>query len=88
MHTTNNGMVSGMYTSKTMKVELDLKEMVFALNDQVRHVQRGNLKNANLDRSYLDGIGRGEHNLIIMNLAKIAKALDISPSELLAKAKL
>ncbi len=44
--TTTNGMVSGMYTSKTMKVDLDLKEMVFALNDQVRQVQNGNLKNA------------------------------------------
>lgn len=45
MPTTTNGTVSGMYTSKTMRVDLDLKEMVFALNDQVRQVQNGNLKN-------------------------------------------
>lgn len=44
--TTTNGMVSGMYTSKTMKVDLDLKEMVLALNDQVKQVQKGDLKNA------------------------------------------
>ena len=31
---------------------------------------------ANLDRSYLGGIERGEHNLTILNLAKIARALD------------
>jgi transcriptional regulator with XRE-family HTH domain len=42
---------------------------------------------ANLDRSYLGGIERGEHNLTILNLAKIARALDLAPSELLAKAK-
>jgi len=42
---------------------------------------------ANLDRSYLDGIERGEHNLTLLNLAKIARALDLTPSELLAKAK-
>lgn len=43
--TTTNGMVSSMYTSKTMKVDLDLKEMIFALNDQVRQVQEGNMRN-------------------------------------------
>ena len=42
---------------------------------------------ANLDRSYLGGIERGEHNLTVLNLAKIARALDLAPSELLAKAK-
>lgn len=44
--TTTNGIVSGMYTSKTMKVDLDLKELVLALNDQVKQVQKGDLKNA------------------------------------------
>ena len=41
-----------------------------------------------IDRSYLGGIERGEHNLALMNLIKIASALNISPSELLIHAKL
>lgn len=32
---------------------------------------------ANIDRSYMGGIERGEHNIAIMNLLKIADALGI-----------
>jgi transcriptional regulator with XRE-family HTH domain len=38
---------------------------------------------AGIDRSYLGGIERGEHNLAVINLAKIAKALNTTPSNLL-----
>jgi transcriptional regulator with XRE-family HTH domain len=41
---------------------------------------------ADLDRSYLGGIERGEHNLTVINLAKISNALGLSPSDLLQKA--
>lgn len=41
---------------------------------------------AGLDRSYMGGIERGEHNLTAMNLVKIADALDIQPSKLLSAA--
>jgi len=41
---------------------------------------------AQLDRSYMGGIERGEHNLTIMNLTRIADALRVKPSELLASA--
>jgi len=40
-----------------------------------------------LDRSYVGGIERGEHNLSLINLKKISKALNRKPSELLSKAK-
>ena len=40
---------------------------------------------ANIDRSYLGGIERGEHNLAIINLLKIAAALNVKPSSLLDK---
>ena len=43
---------------------------------------------ADLDRSYMGGIERGEHNLTIMNLTKITDALKMSPSSLLASAGL
>ncbi len=40
---------------------------------------------AELDRSYMGGVERGEHNLTLMNLCKISAALNIKPSLLLAK---
>ncbi len=41
-----------------------------------------------MDRSYLGGIERGEHNLTLMNLLKIGERLGIEPSALLKHAKL
>ena len=38
---------------------------------------------AGLDRSYVGGIERGEHNLTVMNVVKIAGALKMKPSALL-----
>ena len=43
---------------------------------------------AGIDRSYIGGIERGEHNLALINLIKIAQTLGITLSELLSKAKL
>ena len=43
---------------------------------------------AELDRSYVGGIERGEHNLTVMNIVKIAGALKTSPSALLGSAGL
>jgi transcriptional regulator with XRE-family HTH domain len=37
---------------------------------------------ADLDRSYVGGIERGEHNLTVMNVVKIANALKTQPSAL------
>ncbi len=41
-----------------------------------------------IDRSYMGGIERGEHNVAIMNITKIAKTLKIKASDLLAAAGL
>ena len=38
---------------------------------------------ADLDRTYISGIERGIRNVSLMNIVKIADALDINPSELL-----
>ena len=43
---------------------------------------------AGIDRSYMGGIERGEHNVALINLVKIAKALKTTTAELLSKAKL
>lgn len=34
-----------------------------------------------IDRSYMGGIERGEHNLALVNILKIVKALGVQPSE-------
>lgn len=34
-----------------------------------------------IDRSYMGGIERGEHNLALINIMKIVQALDLQPSE-------
>lgn len=40
---------------------------------------------AGLDRSYVGGIERGEHNLTVINLVKLAEALGLTTSELLRR---
>ncbi len=41
---------------------------------------------AGLDRSYLGGIERGEHNVALINIKKVAVALNLSIAELMAQA--
>lgn len=43
---------------------------------------------AGIDRSYLGGIERGEHNLTLVNLLRVSAALGIPASELLRRAGL
>ena len=38
---------------------------------------------ADLDRTYIGGIERGERNVLLINIVKIARALAVEPSELL-----
>ena len=69
--------------------------MLVALGEAIRRARTGAglsqealAVDAELDRSYMGGIERGEHNLTIMNLTKITDALKMSPSSLLASAGL
>lgn len=45
--------------------------------------QEGLSFEAGLDRTYVGGIERGERNVSLINIVKLAKALKIHPSELL-----
>ncbi len=41
---------------------------------------------AGVDRSYMGGIERGEHNLTVVSLVRISAALDLSVGDLFARA--
>jgi transcriptional regulator with XRE-family HTH domain len=60
---------------RELRLELEYSQEAFA--DEV-----------GIDRSYVGGIERGEHNLALINLIKIAKTLNLSASQLLGRAKL
>ncbi len=60
---------------RDLRLELEYSQEAFA--DEV-----------GIDRSYVGGIERGEHNFALMNLMRIAKTLNLSGSQLLSKAKL
>ena len=69
--------------------------MLVALGDAIRRARTGAglsqealAVDADLDRSYMGGIERGEHNLTMMNIVKIADALKLKPSTLLDSAGL
>ena len=69
--------------------------MLVALGEAIRRARTGvGLSqealsvDADLDRSYMGGIERGEHNLTVMNIVKIANALKLKPSTLLDSAGL
>ncbi len=38
---------------------------------------------AGLDRTYIGGVERGERNISLLNIQKIAQALDVLPADLL-----
>jgi transcriptional regulator with XRE-family HTH domain len=40
--------------------------------------------NAGLDRSYMGGVERGEHNLTVMAIVRISQALNLKASQLLS----
>jgi transcriptional regulator with XRE-family HTH domain len=45
-------------------------------------------QDAEIDRSYLGGIERGEHNVAVVNLLKLAGQLDTTLADLMRAAKL
>jgi transcriptional regulator with XRE-family HTH domain len=65
-----------------------LGKVIRQLRLELEYSQEAFADAVGIDRSYIGGIERGEHNLALMNLLKIAKTLNLSVSQLLTKAKL
>jgi transcriptional regulator with XRE-family HTH domain len=66
--------------------------MLIALGDAIRAVRKAKgmsqealALSTELDRSYVGGIERGEHNLGMISLHKISSALEVKISELIRK---
>lgn len=64
--------------------------MKFGRNVRARRLELGLSQeelafNCDLDRSYMGSVERGERNISLMNIVKIAKALDVEPEVLLKK---
>lgn len=64
-----------------------LGQAIRQARSQVGMSQEALAMEASLDRSYMGGVERGEHNVTLMNLLKIANALQMKPSSLLELAE-
>lgn len=71
--------------SKELKA---LGKAIRQMRKELRLSQEAFADDVGIDRSYMGGIERGEHNLAMMNLVKIAKALKIPVNQILLKAKI
>lgn len=69
-------------------VLISLGDAIRAARKQLDMSQEALAAEAGLDRAYVSGIERGEHNVAVMNLSKIAKALDVTLKDLMGLAKI
>jgi transcriptional regulator with XRE-family HTH domain len=65
-----------------------LGEAIRAARKRAGFTQESFAAKADVDRSYYGAIERGEFNLTVDTIAKIAAGLDLSAAELLKRAKL
>jgi transcriptional regulator with XRE-family HTH domain len=65
-----------------------LGDAIRKVREQAGYTQEAFAARADLDRSYYGAIERGEFNLTVDTIAKIAKGLGMTASELFKRAKL
>lgn len=66
-----------------------------AVGEAIRHIRKKQglsqeelAYRASVDRAYVSGIERGEHNVAVINLCKLAKALDVTVAAIFTQAKI
>lgn len=62
---------------------VSLGEVIRETRKSINLSQEALAADAGLDRSYMGGVERGERNLTLMNVCRIAAALKVKPSALL-----
>jgi transcriptional regulator with XRE-family HTH domain len=65
-----------------------LGKAIRAAREEAGHTQESFAARADVDRSYYGAIERGQFNLSVDTIAKIAKGLEMTASELFERAKL
>jgi transcriptional regulator with XRE-family HTH domain len=71
---------------KWMKIEdvrLSFGKTLRAIRKQHGFSQEGLAHLVGLDRSYIGGVERGERNISLLNICRIARALKVAPSVLM-----
>lgn len=63
----------------------DLGERIRQRRTHLDLSQEDLAERSNLHRNYIGGVERGERNISLINILKIAKALELDPSELVEK---
>ena len=66
----------------TRSVKSRFGSTVRKLRDERGYSQEELAERAGLHRNYVDGVERGERNVALENIVKLAKALSVSPREL------
>jgi transcriptional regulator with XRE-family HTH domain len=69
--------------SRTVKARFG--STVHKLRDERGYSQEKLAERAGLHRNYVGGVERGERNVALENIVKLAKALSVSPRELFAE---
>ena len=72
-------------THSGIAVLVDLGQRIRAIREKQGLSQEAVALASGIDRSYFGGIERGEHNVAVVNLEKIAIALGISLKDLFKK---
>ncbi|MBE9232644.1 helix-turn-helix transcriptional regulator [Cuspidothrix issatschenkoi LEGE 03284] len=70
MTTSNNENIQKKFGSRLRQI----RQNIGLSQEELAHL-------SNLDRSYVGGVERGERNISLVNIHKIADALNISPKE-------
>lgn len=75
-------MHSSMRPTQQQKIRQRFGARVREIRNAKALSQEGLALACGLDRTYIGGVERGERNISLINIHKIAEALDISPTEL------
>ncbi|MFY9853525.1 MAG: helix-turn-helix transcriptional regulator [Terracidiphilus sp.] len=69
-------------SGRISKIQKRFGDRVRAIRKEQGISQEGLALACDLDRSYIGGVERGERNISLVNIQKIADALRVSPKEL------